>query len=111
MKRTDMKFVNAADMENLEQYAAALLWGVISLQTLASFHIHAAKKGLLTHQDEQEGVATLDWEIKRLIGLYKNQLEIIQERTPIDQAKMLRELSKVVPNAMKKKEYENDTKH
>ena len=70
----DIQFVNAEELQTLEQYGASLLSSLISLKTLESFHIAAFNKGLLD-EDEAETGKTICWEIQRLVALYKTQIE------------------------------------
>lgn len=92
----DMKFVNASELETLEEYGAALLSSMISLRTLKQFHISAFQKGLLD-TDEEECGKTLCWEIDRLLLLYKKQIENICERTELDEKTVLDSLKALMP--------------
>lgn len=93
----DVQFVNAEDLETLEQYGAALLSSIISLKTLESFHIAAFNKGILD-EDEAETGKTIVWEIHRLLALYKTQLENIMDRTELDETMVIDSLRSMMPN-------------
>lgn len=96
----DIQFVNSENLENLEQYAAALLSSMISLRTLESFHIVAFRKGLLD-EDESETGKTICWEIKRLMALYKAQIENVLNRTQLSEEQVLESLKSMMPNIKK----------
>jgi hypothetical protein len=102
----DIQFVNAEDLESLEQYGAALISSVISLKTLESFHIAAFNKGLLD-DDEAETGKTICWEIQRLLSLYKTQIENILDRTELNEEQVLKGLKSMMPNIKipKKRKY------
>jgi len=105
----DIKFVNAEELSNLEEYGAALLSSLISLKTLESFHIAAFNKGLLD-EDEAETGKTICWEIQRLIALYKTQIENVLDRTELNQDQIIQSLKAMMPNIKlprKKKVKEN----
>jgi len=93
----EIKFVNAEDLNNLEEYAASLLSSIISLKTLEAFHISAFNKGLLD-EDEAETGKTIVWEIHRLINLYKIQIENVLDRTEINQEQIIEGLKSMMPN-------------
>ncbi len=92
----DIQFVNAEDLETLEQYGAALLSSMISLRTLESFHIAAFNKGLLD-EDEAETGKTICWEIHRLMALYKTQIENILDRTELSEKEVIDSLRAMMP--------------
>lgn len=93
----DIQFVNPAQMKTLEQYGAALLSGVYSLKTLEAFHVQAFSIGLLD-ADEEEAGKTICWEIKRLIELYKTQMQNVLDRTAIDENQIIESLKIMMPN-------------
>jgi hypothetical protein len=93
----DIQFVNPTQMKTLEQYGAALLSGVYSLKTLEAFHIQAFSIGLLD-SDEEEAGKTICWEIQRLIGLYKTQMQNVLDRTAIDETQIIESLKLMMPN-------------
>ena len=92
----DIQFVNAEDLETLEQYGAALLSSMISLRTLEGFHIAAFNKGLLD-EDEAETGKTICWEIHRLMALYKTQIENILDRTELSEQEVIDSLRAMMP--------------
>lgn len=93
----EIKFVNAEDLNSLEDYGAALLSSLISLKTLEAFHIVAFNKGLLD-EDEAETGKTICWEIQRLIALYKTQIENVLDRTNLSEEEVLKSLKAIMPN-------------
>lgn len=102
------QFVVAEQLETLEQYGAALLSSMISIRTLESFHIAAFTKGLL-EEDEEETGKTICWELRRVMSLYKQQMEAIMERCEIDEKKVLDSLKMLMPDTkLKKRKKKND---
>ena len=93
----DIQFVNAEELQTLEQYGASLLSSLISLKTLESFHIAAFNKGLLD-EDEAETGKTICWEIQRLVALYKTQIENVLDRTELNEEQILQALRHMMPN-------------
>lgn len=93
----EIKFVNAEDLNSLEDYGAALLSSLISLKTLEAFHIAAFNKGLLD-EDEAETGKTICWEIHRLIALYKTQIENVLDRTELNEEDILQSLKGMMPD-------------
>lgn len=93
----EAQFVNPEQLENLEQYGAALLSSLISLKTLEGFHIAAFNKGLLD-DDEAETGKTICWEIQRLIQLYKTQINNVLDRTELKEEEVINGLRKMMPN-------------
>ena len=75
---------------------------MISLQTLERFHIEAHEKGLLD-EDEEECSKTICWEIRRLIALYRQQVENISERSQLDESQVLENLKALMPDIKKKR--------
>lgn len=92
----DMKFVNASEMETLEQYLASLLSSMISLKTLQQFHVIAEAKGLLEESEDVTG-KTICVHIEQLLRLYRNQVDNILERTQIDEQTILDGLRAIMP--------------
>lgn len=82
--------VDIEKMETLEQYAASLLYGIVSLRTLEEYQTRAFKLGLYD-EDEEETSKTIIWEIQRLLALYQAQMGHILERTSLSQDEILRE--------------------
>jgi len=95
----DLTFVSSSQLETLEQFAASLLTGVISLKSLEGYHIAAYKKGLMS-DDEQETSKTICWEIHRLLALYKQLIEMIQERAPINEKQVYADLKAMMPGVV-----------
>jgi len=93
----DIQFVNAEELQTLEQYGAALISSIISLKTLESFHIAAFNKGILD-EDEAETGKTIMWEIQRLLKLYKTQVENILDRTELSEQQVLDALRGMMPD-------------
>ncbi len=92
----EISFVNAEDLEDLEQYAASLVSSMVSLRTLESFHIAALNKGFLD-EDETETCKTMCWEIQRLMNLYKTQIENVIDRTEINEEQIIESFRKMMP--------------
>lgn len=90
-------FVKAEDMSSLEEYGASLISCMLSLKTLELYHLSALKKGLLD-EDERETAKTICWEISRLMGLYKTQIEHVVERTDLSEEEVLQSLRNMVPD-------------
>lgn len=77
----DLSLVDAKQMKTLESYGVALITGMISLQTLASYHVRAVEIGILK-EDHIERCNTILWDIKRLLAQYKTQTEAVLELLP-----------------------------
>lgn len=108
----EIKFVSATEVSTLEEYAASLLSGMISLRTLESFHHTALKKGIL-NVDETETLTTICWEIQRLLSLYAKQMENVLERTELNEEEILQSLKSLMPDVKiprKKRQKKEDTK-
>lgn len=80
--------VNPDNLKTIEQYAAGLMTGLISLETIDKLQVTAYREGLLT-EDEAELGKTICWEIRRLVGLHNQQLENILEHTPLTKEAVL----------------------
>lgn len=94
----EFNFVDSEHLETLEEYGASLLLSMISLNTLENFHVVAFRKGILD-EDEAECSKTIIWELKRLQGLYKTQMQNITERTKdFNEEKVLENLKKMIPD-------------
>jgi hypothetical protein len=92
----NIQFVTSDKLENLEQYGVSFVVGMITIQTLESFHIVALRKGILS-DEEAEIVQTICWELRRLMALYKTCMEKILDRTDIDEEDILSHLKTMVP--------------
>lgn len=97
---TNLRLVTADKLNTLEDYSAALMMGMISLQTLCAFHEAALQKGIL-QTDEEEKATTIVWEFRRLIKLYMGQTELIMERVDISKEQLMNSLKKMVPEVKK----------
>lgn len=76
-----LNLVEAKRMKSLEDYVCSLIIGIISIETLESFHAQAINLGLL--QEDQECRAnTIIWDCKRLTKLYMDQAESVFELLP-----------------------------
>lgn len=93
----EFNFVNANDVNSLEQYAAATLISIGSLRTLELYQQTAMKKGLI-EGDMEETLKTICWEIQRLLALYQSQMNLILEKTGIDEDDIIESFRKTVPN-------------
>ena len=96
-----IRFVSADELSTLEDYAASLVSGLVTINSLGKFHAIADSKGLLS-EDESELCKTIIWELSRLIRLYQTQATNVLERTEITAEDMLKKLNGMVP-ALKKK--------
>lgn len=110
-----IQFVSAESLETLEQYGASLVSAMVTLRTLESFHIAAFNKGILK-EDEAESGKTICWEIRRLIQMYKTQMENILDRTEINEERVITSLKAMMPQikmpkktSKKKKSEENQS--
>lgn len=93
----EVKFVNAEDISSVEDYAAALLTGMISLKTLENYHYAAYNKGLLD-EDEGEVGKTICWEIQKLLKLYKTQIENVLDRSELNEEDILKSFKSTMPD-------------
>lgn len=103
---SNIRLVNADEMETLEHYGASLLTSMLSLKTLERYQLIAFKKGILS-DDEKECSKTICWEIQRLLGLYKSQMNYVLERTGLDEQQIIDGLKSTFPDVKiprKKKE-------
>lgn len=93
---SDIRFVCAEKLENLEDYATSLLTGIASLKTLGAYHVKAVDSGLLD-QDEEEMANSILWELKRVLHMYKTQMQNVLERTSINEDQIIAEFKKISP--------------
>ena len=99
---SNIQFIDADKIKTLEQYAASLLSGMISLRSLEQYHISAMAKGLL-EEDEEETCKTVCWELRRLMQLYLKQYDQINQRAPIDEDEVIKSLQAIMPDIKKKR--------
>ena len=78
----EIKFVDAEQVQTIEEYASSLVLGLGQLNTMMLFHIQVAGLGLLSPV-EQEMTETCMWEIKRLMKLYHKLTEKVLEKTDL----------------------------
>lgn len=93
---SDIKLVNPQGLKTLEQYGAALLSSMISLQTLEQFHVVAFKQGFL-EEAETETATSICWDLRRLVASYKKLMELVIERAPLDEQTVIAELKALMP--------------
>ena len=74
---------SADHMKNLDDYASAMVMSMLSIRTLEGFQAQALKLGIL-QEDEEECSKTIIWELRRLLSLYKTQMDNVLERTDIN---------------------------
>jgi len=93
---SQIRLVNARDLETLEDYATSLLTGVASLKTLELYHLIAFNKGIL-EEDEVKLSESIRHDLERLMNLYKTQMENILDRTNITQQDILNHFRQIMP--------------
>lgn len=96
----DLTVISAQKLKTLEQYASALVVGMLSLNTLCSFHEKAIKEGLLD-QDEEEKAVTIIWEFRRIFTLYEGQLDQIMERVEMTKEEIVSAVKDLLPEVKK----------
>jgi hypothetical protein len=106
----DIVFVSADELSTLEDYAASLVSGLITLNSLGRFHVVADKKGLLT-EDEMELCQTIHYELNRLKAVYQTQMNNILERTEITAEEIYIRLQSMVPKKKTNKKDSLDAKN
>lgn len=79
----DLKLVDCKKMKSLDDYAMALLAGMISIKTLESFHVKAVSLGILK-EDLECRANTIVWDLKRMLKLYQDQCESILDLLPTE---------------------------
>ena len=75
------KNLNPEDITDLKTYAECLLIGFISLKTLINTHIHVAGQPFID-TDQEERITHLVYSLRRVLGLYHEQLESVLELIP-----------------------------
>jgi hypothetical protein len=76
-------YVDEKSLKSLEDLALHLTGHLISLQTLHNTQVQAIQIGIMT-EDMNERANTIAWDIRRLLKLYKHQLEAVLELLPDD---------------------------
>lgn len=102
----EFKHFSPEEMESLDQYAIALVLGMISLKSLVGFHQKALDLGILK-EDQECRLNTIIWDIGRLNRLYLMQAESVLELLPdkINVDTILEALkAKELPKKRKKRE-------
>lgn len=79
----NLTLVDAKNMKTLEDYAIALVTGLLTLKTLESFQIRSVELGILK-EDQACRTNTIVWDIRRMLKLYQDQTESILELLPDD---------------------------
>lgn len=77
----EVTFVDAKKLKTLEDYSVALISGMLSLRTLEEYHKRAVDIGILT-EDLSCRANTIIWDIRRMLKLYKDQVESVLELLP-----------------------------
>jgi hypothetical protein len=73
--------VNPKKMKNLDDYAFALVSGMITLKTLMEFQAQSMKLGILK-EDQECRVNTILWDFNRISKLYQEQCASVLEMLP-----------------------------
>ena len=83
-------------MKSLDDYCMALVSGILSLQTLESFHIRAVEIGILK-EDMECRANTIVWDLRRCIKIYHTQLAEALDLLPDEMniAKLIEDLKKI----------------
>lgn len=79
----DHTLVDVKSLKTLEDLALHLTTGIVSLMTLQNIQVRSIEIGILK-DDQSERANTIIWDIRRLLGLYKIQLESVLELLPDD---------------------------
>lgn len=88
-------FVSATDLKNLEQYASWVVVAITSLRSMELYNAQALRIGILD-EDEREQVATVMWEIKRLLSQYGTLINHLLERTELKEDVVIEFLKKMI---------------
>ena len=102
--------VDAQNLKTLEQFAGSVISSIATLRTLELFQTQALRIGILS-EDESEISKTINWEIKRLIGLYSSQMTSILERADIDEQEIIETIKKMIPSLKISKKKKKDEIH
>lgn len=79
----DHTYVDSKNLKTLEDYAIFLASALLSLVTLQNLEIRAIEIGIMK-EDMAERSNTMIWDSRRLMKLYKDQLEATLELLPED---------------------------
>jgi hypothetical protein len=79
----DHTYVDEKSLKTLEDYAVILAGAMLSLKTLQNFQVRALEIGIMP-EDMNEIATTIIWDLRRLINLYKGQIEATFELIPDD---------------------------
>lgn len=92
----DSTYVTSKKMKSLEDYCMALVSGILSLQTLETFHIRAVEIGILK-EDMECRANTIVWDLRRCIKLYHTQLSEALDFLPeeINIARLIQDLKEL----------------
>lgn len=78
----ELKYLDANNVKSLEDYLLVLCIGIISIDTMASYHEQVINLGILK-EDQISRANTMLWDLKRrLIKLYFDQAESVAELLP-----------------------------
>jgi hypothetical protein len=75
--------VDVKRLQTLEDLAVHLSTAIYSLMTLHNFEVRAIEIGIMK-EDMNERANTIAWDLKRLMKIYKNQLEEVLDLLPDD---------------------------
>lgn len=93
----NVKLVDARNLETIEQYGAALLASMRSLEAIKGFHMVALKIGILDDKEIMEANNILA-QIDHLWILYRKQVENVVERTNLNEDAAIKELERLYPD-------------
>jgi hypothetical protein len=79
----DLTYVDEKKLKTLEDYAVFIGTAMLTLTTLQNYEIRAIEIGILP-EDMNTRSNTLIWDIRRLITMYKVQLEHVLDLVPDD---------------------------
>lgn len=74
-------FIDEKNLKTLEDYAVFLTSEMLTLMTLQNIQIRALEIGIM-QEDQAERANTIIWDLRRLIKLYKDQVESVLELIP-----------------------------
>lgn len=79
----DLTYVDEKNLKTLEDYAIALVTGILTLNTLQNMQVKAIEIGIMK-EDMAERANTIIWDLRRLMKLFQNQTEAALELLPDD---------------------------